>query len=77
MHPALPDQDVGKRMLRPRISRLDGERAPRTGLGDREIVAQLAGERRHRKEIRIVRVHGPETVHMRAETAPMNCWPSM
>ena len=67
LHPALPDQDVGEGMLRPRISRFDGERAPGTGLGVGEVVAQLAGERRHRKEIRIVRVHGPETVHMRAE----------
>jgi hypothetical protein len=68
LHPALPDQDVGEGMLRPRISRFDGERTPGTGLGVAEVVAQLAGERRHRKEIRIVRVQGLEAVHMRAET---------
>ena len=38
--PALPDQDVGESMLRPGISRFDGERASGTGLGIREVVAQ-------------------------------------
>ena len=68
LHPALPDQDVGEGMLRPGISRLDAERAFGAGLGRGVVVAQLAGERSHRKKIRVVGVHGPETVHVRAKS---------
>ena len=68
LHPALPDKDMGERVLRPRIAWFEVECTVGAGLGGGEVVAQLAGKCRHRKEIGIVRVHGPETVHMRAES---------
>src|SRR5262249_6532610 len=67
-HAALADEDVGEGVLRPRVSRLDAERAFRKRLGGDGVAAQLAGERRHREKIRIARVRAFETAHVRAKS---------
>jgi hypothetical protein len=58
---------VGEGVLRPRVSRLDRERAFRHRLGGGVVAAQLAGECRHREKIRILRVRAFEAAHVRAK----------
>ena len=60
-HPALADENVGERVLRPRVSRRDAEGTFRTRLGLAVVTAQLAGEGRHGEKIRILGMRRFET----------------
>src|SRR5262245_63594391 len=70
LHLALADENVGEGVLRPWVSQLDAERALRPRLGVGVLAAQLAGEGRHGKKIRVVRVHRFKALHMRAKPGP-------
>jgi hypothetical protein len=67
LHPALADENVGKSVLSPWVSRGDPEGSFRTRLGLFVLTAELAGEGRHGEKIRIVGVRRFQTLHVRAE----------
>lgn len=66
-HAALADEHVGKSVLRPRVSRLERERAFRARFRNRVVGAQLAREGGHGEKIGIAGMYGFEPVHICAE----------
>jgi hypothetical protein len=64
---ALADEHVGKGVLRPRVSRLERERAFRARFSKGVVGAQLARESGHGEKIGIAGMRSFEPIHMRAE----------